>query len=59
MANQYSLSIAGEDSLHKGIHRATVMHESVELVFSKNDQIIKQTNLAADRTSIYLSLIHI
>ncbi len=56
MTTQYSLSIAGLDSLQKGIHRAAVMYESVELVFSKDGKIVKQTNLAADRTSLYRTL---
>ncbi len=56
MKSEYSLTIAGEDSLNKGIHHATVMLESVNLTFSKNGEIIKQANLAADRISLSRTL---
>ena len=56
MATEYSLTIAGSDSIHKGIHQASVMHNFVSLVFYKNGKQIKETNLAADRTSLYRTL---
>jgi len=52
LTNKYSLTIAGDESLHQGIHRATIMHESIILEFTKNGEVLKRTNLAADRTSL-------
>jgi len=56
LSTEYTLKIAGGDSLHKGIHRATVMHDCVSWVLSKNSEVVKQTNLSADRTSLTRTL---
>jgi len=56
MSAQYKLTIAGMPSLQKGIHLATVRHNSVDLVFTKDGEIVRQANLAADRTSLYRTL---
>ncbi|HIO91759.1 MAG TPA: hypothetical protein EYG68_02810 [Leucothrix mucor] len=56
MSSHYKLTIAGTNSLQQGVHKAAISHDSIELVVSKNNKIIKQVNLAADRTSLYRSL---
>ena len=50
------LTIAGTLSLQKGVHKAAVHHNSVELVFSKSGGVCKKVSLAADRTSLYRTL---
>lgn len=56
MSFNYTLTIAGSSSLHDGAHKASIYDNSLELIFSKNDEIIKQVNLATDRTSFSRTL---
>ncbi|MEE9309598.1 MAG: hypothetical protein V3U64_01115, partial [Cocleimonas sp.] len=53
------LTIAGTPSLHLGVHKAAVSHDCVELVFTdaKTGEIIKTASLAANRTSLYSTLV--
>jgi len=51
MSENYSLTISGCNSLQKGIHEATVGHDSVQLNFYKNNELVSSASLAADRTS--------
>ena len=50
------LTIAGTPSLHKGVHKAAVGLDRVELVFSQHGEVLKRASLAADRTSLYRTL---
>jgi len=52
MSDIYSLTVAGFDSIQKGIHHATVFENKVNLQFLKNGSPIKQVSLAADRVSL-------
>ncbi len=53
------LTIAGTPSLHKGVHKAAVQHDSVELVFSNTEtgKVVKTASLAANRTSLHSTLV--
>ncbi len=56
MSTKYTLIVTGCDSLHKGIHQASVSDGCVQLIFTQNGEIIRQVNLAADRTSLSRAL---
>lgn len=56
MPTNYSLTIAGCNSLLKGIHKASVGDGCVQLIFAKDGQNIQQVSLAADRTSLSRTL---
>ena len=55
-SNRYSLTISGLSNLQQGVHRAATLKDNIELIFYKDGEEIKRTNLAADRTSLYRSL---
>ena len=56
MPSNYSLTIAGCNSLLKGIHKASVGDGCVQLLFAKDGENIQQASLAADRTSLSRTL---
>ena len=56
MPTEYTLTVAGCNSLDKGIHKASVSDGIVHLTFAKDGDNIRQASLAADRTSLSRTL---
>ena len=56
MLTTYKLTIAGLASLQQGSLKSAVSSNTIDLVFYKNDKIIKMANLAPDRTSFSRTL---
>lgn len=56
MSTNYTLTVAGYNSLLKGIHKASVSDGCVQLIFAKDGENIRQASLAADRTSLSRTL---
>ena len=56
MLTKYALSIAGYDSLQKGIHKASVSDGCIQIIISQNGKALNQASLAADRSSLSRTL---
>ena len=57
MPSKTKLTIAGFNNIHKGVYDASIKNGVVELVFSRNGEIITKASLGADRVSFYQTLI--
>lgn len=53
---QYSLQIAEQNNIHKGVHKAVIFADVLELVFFENDKEIKRVSLSPDRASFSRTL---
>lgn len=51
MTSNYTLSIAGCDSLYRGVYKSCIAKGWIDLTISKNDKTLTQASLATDRTS--------
>lgn len=52
MPSQYSLEVAGTSHLERGVYKAAMFQDSVELVFIKNGEELKTVSLSAGQTSL-------
>ena len=55
-STQYSLSIAGKNNIHQGVHNAVIFDDALELVFYNDTKEIKRVSLAPDRASFSRTL---
>jgi len=55
-AKKYSLTISGSNSLERGVHKAVIFDDALELAFFENGKLIKTASLAPDRASFYRTL---
>ncbi len=55
MPSNISLTISGKSHLLQGIYSAANLKDYIKLVFYSDEEVIAETNLAADRTSLYRS----
>lgn len=58
MSHNYSLKIAGNSHLERGLYQAAIYKNKVELVFYKDNEIIQVANLSAAQTALSNSLQH-
>jgi len=52
MSHKYSLKIAGQSHLKRGVHHAAIFKDKVELAFYKNSELIKTASLSAGQTAL-------
>jgi len=55
--NKYRLVIANSDHLHRGVHRALLFYDKLDLIFFENDTEIKHVSLSPDPVSFHNTLL--
>jgi hypothetical protein len=56
MSVTYKLTIAGLSNLQQGALKSSISSNAIDLVFHKDDKIVKRANLSPDRTSLSRTL---
>lgn len=56
MTKKYTVTIAGKQNLERGVYYAAVFKNQVELVFSKDNEIVKTASLSAGQRSASTTL---
>lgn len=52
MPQKFSLKIAGQSHLQRGLHQAAIFKDKVELAFYKDQELIKTASLSAGQTAL-------